>query len=79
MPGLIIQLQQRGFIGIVCECVCVCDLDCRQASQAHAHASSLVYTKNGQKILLAKLQQLMSGVPKQLQSVNKRKGDDTQW
>ena len=43
-------------------------------------SSSLVYTKNGQKFHLENvLQQLISSVPKWLQSVIKRKGDVTQW
>ena len=90
MPGLILyKLQQRGFIGIECVCltglpaVQICLLlkmygaSWRRESDNGDHglliSSSLAYTKNGQKSI-AKLPQLISSIPKRLQSVIKRKG-----
>ena len=92
MPGLILhELQQRGFIGI--ECVCLTGLPAvRSVSywkcMAHHEEENQITTveqlkscihKEWAKIPLAKLQQLISSVPQQLQSVIKRKGDITQW
>ena len=50
-----------------------------EENQTTVTVEQLKSTKNGKKIPLAKLQQLKSSVPKQLQSVIKGKYDVIQW
>ena len=95
MPGLILhELQQRGFVGIECVCltglpaVQICLLlknvwrimkrkNQTRRPQTVEQLKSCIH--QWAKIPLPKLQQLISSVPKWLQSVIKRKGDVTQW
>ena len=85
MPGLILhKLQQCGFVGI--ECVCLTVLPAVQIclllkmygvswwGESDNGDHRLLSSSSLQLILLAKLQQLISSVPKWLHSVIKSKG-----